>query len=101
MKITLENKEYELNIERAKELGVLTEARKLEIGDLYKNDVGTPLVVAKSFGGESYFFMGFNGFSPYSNENRTASEMRVYLDTNNYRFVCNLNKAVDSLIKSK
>jgi hypothetical protein len=88
MKITLENKEYELDITRAKELGVLKEPKRaFKVGDIYvyKGKVGNRrelcIVCSSGFNKDTYFFCGLEGtMKPFSNPHLDAAGTQKHLD---------------------
>lgn len=113
MKITIEEKDYEIDIQRAKELGLCKEVGK-EITDINAGDVFEApcrervLIVeavygSKSFGSKRYNIAGLDGlelFSDLNNEPLYHKEMIAWLNKNKYTFIANINLDVKGLIKS-
>lgn len=113
MKITLENQEYEIDIERAKKLGLCKEVGK-EITDINAGDVFEApcrervLIVeavygSKSFGTKLYNIAGLDGlevFSDLNNEPLNYKEMIAWLNERKCTFIANINLDVKGLIKS-
>ena len=63
--ITIDNKEYQLDINKAKELGVLKEIEVCE-GNIYGNDYTNLLLIKTSYDQDLYQFLGLYGeYMPY------------------------------------
>lgn len=108
MKITLEDKEYELNVERAKELNLLKESPHfpLQVGDVYKAPRYSPMLLIKPFYNDGhYILVGSFGLKPFSNavHQTLMSEQAVKecLTSINAQFSHNINSQVDHLIAHK
>lgn len=100
-KITINGKEYVLDLDKAKELKVLTEYKPKRIpqaGDVYEmSHYGIKLLVVQVFyGKDQYQIIGCNGHCyPYSDEPyktlRSAEELGELLESKGYSFKKNLN----------
>jgi hypothetical protein len=113
MKITLENKEYEIDIERAKQLGLCKEVRKeitdINAGDVFEAPWGERVLIveavygSKSFGTKRYNIAGLDGlelFSDLNSEPLNHEEMMAWLNEGKYTFIANINLDVKELIKN-
>lgn len=99
--ITINGKEYVLDLDKAKELKVLTEYKPLRIpeeGDVYvMESCGIKVLVVQVFHGkDQYQIIGCNGHCyPYSDEPyktlRSAKELGELLESKGYSFKKNLN----------
>jgi hypothetical protein len=115
MKLTIEGKEYNIDIEKAKELGVLKEdntIKSFKIGDTYRLKAGIYVVVVEVgynlYGNMSYSFAGFQGklqnYSPFGKEGGTEEQVLERL--NHYQakegavFVKNINEDFKNLLMS-
>ena len=92
MKLTIENKEYELNTTRAVELGVLTEIKpkitSINAGDkfVYKETPTKVHTLIKLCNGNLYVLSGVSGcpFTAYNMDTRNYTDMVTYLNKNGY-----------------
>jgi hypothetical protein len=118
MKINIEGKEYEIDINRAKELGLCKETHKkitdFSAGDVFESKSGTRiLIIETSYSNTKYNIAGRNGLYLYSNFNETpfnreqmleylnGEQMLEYLnDDRKYKFIKNINSDIDALINS-
>jgi hypothetical protein len=116
MKVTIEDKEYNIDIEKAKELGVLKEdstIKSFTIGDTYRLKSGNYVVVVEvgyNLYGENlrYSFAGYQGklqnYSPFGKEGGTEEQVLERL--NHYQanegavFVKNINEDFKNLLMS-
>jgi len=107
MKIEIEGKEYEIDINRAKELGICKETPKkitdFSVGDVFESkDYLRILIVHSSYSKTKYNIAGLNGLRLYSDfgENPIGTEqMLEYLNNHQtYKFIKNINSDIDSLI---
>ncbi len=114
MKITIENKEFELDVDKALENGVLKSSRvpivKITPGDVFKTPDGAfaPIILVKpiwssTFDGidKTYSFVGLDGrLEAYSNHQKlmTKEECIAELNRDKYEFHCNVNKTIEALI---
>ena len=89
--VTINDKQYQLNVEKAKSLGILTESEH-RAGNLYKMSGGTRLLLVKvSYEEDQYQFLGLrNGYVPYSDytfeEPMTLDEVKSCIEHNGYIF---------------
>lgn len=108
MQVTIENKEYSLNVNRAQELGVLKLVRKVvtdvNAGDVFKTKTASPIVVVKvSYYDDVYCFVGLNGaLTPYSDDRYrktyTLNEAIKFLNEREMYKIGNVNNAVSAAI---
>lgn len=116
MKVTIEGKEYNIDIEKAKELGVLKEdntIKSFKIGDTYRLKAGIYVVVVEAgynlYGDNlRYSFAGYQGklqnYSTFGKEGGTEEQVLERL--NNYQanqgavFVKNINEDFKNLLMS-
>lgn len=115
MKVTIEGKEFEIDLERAEELGVLKETLPLitdfEIGDAYRLKYGNSIVVVEAgyAGGDSmrYSFSGFGNelcnYSSFGKRGGTREQVLEYLNAYQKKgavFIKNINEDFKKLLKS-
>lgn len=113
MKITLENQEYEIDIQRAKELGLCKEVAKeitdFNVGDVFECQNGERVLIVqsehgnKSEHGARYNIAGLNGlkvFSDFGSSLLNHQQMLKWLRDNEYSFVANINDDIEELIKN-
>ena len=111
MKIQHNNKEYELNIEKALELGILKPVIKFNVGDVWKSVSISPQVIARvvwtaisNKDSKVYALLGNGGLNSFSNnrvDNALRSENQIldYISLHNLSFVRNINDEVCNLIE--
>jgi hypothetical protein len=116
MKVTIEGKEFEIDLERAEELGVLKETLPLitnfEIGDAYRLKYGNSIVVVEAgyaYGddGVRYSFSGFGdelrNYSSFGKRGGTREQVLEYLNAYQKKgavFIKNINEDFKKLLKS-
>jgi hypothetical protein len=113
MKITIEEKGYEIDIQRAKELGLCKEVRKeiidINAGDVFEAPWGERVLIVevkrgfKSSGSKFYNIAGFDGlefFSYFGSKPHDYKEMMEWLNKYKYTFIANINLDVKELIKN-
>jgi len=106
MKITIKEKEFEIDIERAKELGICKEVNKIKeikAGDVFESVGGTRVMIIQPISEiEEFNIVGFDGLEPYSDfsELQTRYEMTEFLVEGNYTFIANINDQIDKLIRT-
>jgi hypothetical protein len=112
MKITIEGTNYEINIEKAKQLGLCTEIRQpikgFQVGDVFSlNEEGSSLrvlIVQSTYGGKkkpTYNIAGINGVYLYSDfRDRAVSQTEIlkFLNERNFKFLKNINNEIASLV---
>jgi hypothetical protein len=117
IKITIEGKEYNIDIEKAKELGVLkvpkvdTTIKSFEVGDVFSSGFdailivqnGRPLISAE----QRYNIAGLDGlflYSDFGSEGVSKEEMLAYLNKGDdgfgYKFVKNVNSEIETLLRN-
>lgn len=97
MKITIDNKKYELDISKAKKLGLLKEERDFKSGDIFQKEGFIKIMVLDNFWGDSsserrYQIFGCgSSLTPYSDFDRlqTKEEILKFLEDGAYKFVKN------------
>lgn len=98
MKITIDNKNYQLDISKAKKLGLLKEERDFKSGDVFQTKGGyTKIMILAIFWAGSnskrrYQIFGCgNSLIPFSNFDRlqTKEEILKFLEDGAYKFVKN------------
>jgi hypothetical protein len=107
MKIEFEDNEYEIDVERAIELGICKKARKeiteFRVGDVFENSFDCRLLIVEHMqGGVKYNIAGLNGLILYSDfdEPLTHSEMLEFLNDGEYKFVANINDKIAAMIET-
>ena len=105
MKIQVQNKQYEINIERAIELGICKKIRQeitdFRVGDVFETPGGTRVLTIQTLHwADAYNIVGFCGVLPYSDFNKplTYEEMIKHLNEDEYEFVDNINEQINELI---
>lgn len=114
--ITYEGKEFEIDLERAKELGVLKETLQpitnFEIGDAYRLKYGNIVVVVEAGyaydDAARYSFSGFGdelcNYSPFGKQGGTTEQvlerLNAYQKNQGAVFVKNINEDFKKLLKS-
>ena len=105
MKIEFENNQYEIDVERAIELGICKKARKeitdFNVGDVFEGQAGVRVLIIQSkFFADAYNIAGIYRVSLYSDfdEPLSANQIVDYLNHNEYEFVDNINKQIHELI---
>ena len=117
MKITIEDKDYEIDIQRAKELGICKEVRKpissFMVGDVFTSRSGERILILQAAFAEPYAvacterynIAGIDGLCLFpdfrDSEGRTATkdELLKFLNKNQWTFASNINNKVKELIK--
>lgn len=94
MKINIDNEEYELNVEKAKKLGVLEPVISLKEGDLYSN-IYTQVIVATHEG--KFILMGAGTIFSAYNKEYTEKELFDFLKQNKYKFIKNIKLTIDQV----
>lgn len=115
MKVNIDNKEFEIDIERAKELGLCKEVRKLvtsfEVGDVFEAIGHSRIVITEATwsstgGNKRYNIAGLHGFKVFGNMGADVSNLPIhkqflnYLNENGFVFIGNINSDVQALIDS-
>ena len=105
IQVTIENKKYNVDVERAIGLGVLTPIRPMQAGDVYKhpsNIINRFLLVRVNYRNDAWMLLGL-GCNPNSGEffesgTRTLAECENYLERNSMVFSHNINAEVSGLV---
>lgn len=99
MKITIENEEYDLNIDRAVELGIAKKVRpkltSIKPGDVFKvNPKGNNYIVIIKTHDDKYLLGGLlnNPFDLYSQSEMSEAEALAFLNGNNWGYIDNISK---------
>lgn len=114
MKVTLEGKEYEIDIEKAKELGVIKEDNSIkdfEVGDVFSSGFNPILIVQNGWPDASkekrYNIAGLDGLYLYSDMGNKGVGKQEMLDWLNDReryeglqFIKNVNSEIDTLLRN-
>jgi hypothetical protein len=105
MKITIKEKEFEIDIERAKELGICKEVKKIneiKAGDVFEGSRARVVIFQPIYGIEEFIIVGIDGLQPFSNfhELQTRYEMTEFLSEGDYTFIANINDQILELIRS-
>jgi len=105
MKMTIEGKEFEIDVERAIELGIckrIDQIEEIEAGDVFECDLNRVMIIRPFFGAEEFNIAGFHGAKPFSDFSYGLSrdQMIDYLNDNDYKFVANINDQIDELIEA-
>ncbi len=104
MKITIENRQYELDVEKAKSTGLLREnLTSFNPGDVYRRAdprIGWLVVVKPVYtapDNKVYGFVGLRGtLATYCNYSKlmSATEVLAHLNKDNYSLVGNVNSTI-------
>jgi hypothetical protein len=114
MKVTLEGKEYEIDLEKAKELGVIKEDNSIkdfEVGDVFSSGFNPILIVQNGWPDASkekrYNIAGLDGmhlYSDFGNKGASKQEMLNYLNYGrrgeDLQFIKNVNSEIDTLLRN-
>jgi hypothetical protein len=116
IKVTIEGEEYNIDIEKAKELGVLkvpkvdTTIKSFQVGDVFSLGFdpilivqnGWPLISAE----QRYNIAGLDGlflYSDFGSKGLSVKEMLDYLNKGDdgfgYKFVKNVNSEIETLLR--
>lgn len=103
MKIEIEGKEYEIDISRAKELGICKETKitDFSVADVFENKNGSRiLIVQSSYSFAKYNIAGLSGLYLFSNfdEPLSREQMLLFLNNREYKFIKNINSDIETLI---
>lgn len=112
MKITIEGTSYEIDIQKAKQLGVCKEINapitNFQVGDVFERASRfRVLIIQGAYNGvdeeKGFNIAGRDGLEPYSDFSNTGTvskqEILEYLNARAYKFVKNINESVKSLIQ--
>lgn len=112
IKVTIEGEEYLIDIDKAKELGVLKEDKTIKdfkVGDVFAwADNGCALLIVENGfqhnKPQKYNIAGLNGlyvYSSFKTEGATREQMLKYLNTPVYglRYVKNINSEIKTLLQ--
>ena len=105
MKITFENKNYELDVTHAIGCGAMKLARTLitdiNAGDIFDVPNRSRVMIGRNYWDDSapnYFLMGINGVRPFNCDLKTKQEMIDYLNEHRVTFIRNINDKIATLI---
>lgn len=111
IKINIEGQDYNVNLQKAIELGVISKdstIKTFEVGDLFVNEVGIKMIIVDhgyNFSNSKmkrYNIMGlWNTFQVYSDlspDGATKEEMLEFLNDGKCKFVKNLNIDLENLL---
>ncbi len=105
MKITVDNKDYELDVQRSLSLGVLTEIYTSILnpvaGDLVAHDYGRgePVIIIRDIS-DKYCFIGLDRkFLTYRNSPMTFDELCNHLKVHSYVRLRNVNQQLADMMK--
>lgn len=111
MKITLKDKEYEFDVEKAIETGILKPLFIVKAGDVWTHQDVFPLLVVQVIYGEDpkdtdkfFTLVGQKGLTPFANNSegnalRSIDDIRTYFRSRGMWFVRNINDEVIRLIR--
>lgn len=106
--VKIDGLEYELDLQRAKQLGIIEESKKIkdfEIGDLFIYEKsGCWFVIVEHGRSDNYAIIGLDDslatFSDCGNKGLSKSEMLEFLNSDHKKiFVKNINKDFAKLVK--
>lgn len=108
--ITIGGKQLEIDLEKAKELGLCREVHQkitsFKVGDVFGGPGFSNILITQSHYGykekKKYNFAGTYGLELYSaflDGARTEYEILEYLNRNKLKFVKNINKEINALIR--
>lgn len=114
MKVTIEGKEFVIDVEKAKELGVLKEDKTIKdfkVGDLYSAGFDPIVIVQNGWPDTSkekrYNIAGLDGLYLYSDMGNKGASKQEMLDWLNDReryeglkFIKNVNSEIDTLLRN-
>jgi len=105
MKIEIEGKEYEIDVERAKELGICKEVQKIKdikAGDVFEDCELRVMLIQPIYGFGEFNIAGLNGLLPYRDFNALLSreDMIEFLNEGGFKFIANINDQINELIKN-
>ena len=110
MVIKIEGKEFEIDIERAKGLGICKEVKKvkdIKAGDVFEQFSGflfrqRVMLIQPIYGFGEFNIVGLNGLLPYSDFNALMSreDMIEFLNEGGFKFIANINDQINELIKN-
>lgn len=121
MKIEIDGNKFEIDIERAKELGICYPIgiTKIKAGDVFerrnvspeggkfnslRDDVQRIMIIQTTHFSKRYTIAGYDGLVPFSDYDRshglTEEKMIIELNKNNYEFVANINEEIEDLLLS-
>lgn len=105
MKITIEEKEFEIDVERAKELSICKEVKKIKeikAGDVFESDGSRVMIIQPLYGIGKFNIVGINGLKPYSDfeDLQTQEEMIELFNSEGYTFIANINYDIAELIRT-
>lgn len=110
VKITVDGNELEIDLERAKKLGLCKEIKpkieSINIGDIFKNKWGVFVLIIQAvydnYHGHRYNIAGLNGLEIFSDFHKNPpNEKEILKDLNGgeYIFIKNINDEIAKLIK--
>lgn len=115
MKVTIEGKEYEIDIEKAKELGVVKEntIKDFEVGDVFSLPwYGDNIIIVQngyvsSSKEQKYNIAGLDGlglYSDFGSQGLNKTEMLAWLNKSNNgmhaKFIKNINNDIQKLLSN-
>ena len=113
IKVTFEGKDFTINIDKAKKLGVLKEDKTIkdfQVGDVFSSGFDPILIVQNGWPITSkeqrYNIAGLDGlflFSNFSDKGLNKEQMLAYLNRGDdgvgYKYVKNINKEIKTLLE--
>ena len=114
MEITIENKKYQLNVERAKELGVIKEVapvvKDFSVGDVYAHPTfsgGQFIIGSRTYEAGCYMLLGMGKtLVPYTNfgkDGATHEQMINFINDcvkSGFRYMGNINSHIEKALMS-
>jgi len=114
IKVTIEGKDFTINLEKAKSLGLLEEDTTIKeffVGDVFSSGFNPILIVQNGWPDTSkdprYNIAGLDGLFLYSDigsEGASKEEMLKYLNKGDdgfgYKFVKNVNSEIETLLRN-
>ena len=105
MKITINEKEFEIDTERAIELGIckrISKIKKIKAGDVFESGMERVMIIQPICGVKKFNIVGFNGLEPFGDfsELQTRDDMIELLNEGDYTFIANINDQINELIQS-
>jgi len=110
IKVTIEDKDFTINLEKAKSLGLLEEDRSIKeffVGDVFSSGFNPILIVQNGWPDTSkeqrYNIAGLDGlflYSDFGSKGASKEEMLTYLNgVCGLKFVKNVNSEIETLMK--
>lgn len=103
--MTIEGKEFEIDVDRAIELGIcklIDQIEEIEAGDVFECAHNRVMIIQSLYEVEEYNIAGLYGAKPFNDFKNAQSrdEMINYLIEHNFKFIANINDQIEELIEA-